>query len=140
VPPERSCRGERADGTACRAPGNLVDPETGFCPSHDPKKREKVLEAARKGGKATARKLKRKGLDPDELPPLDSPQAAERWLEEIGRAVSTGRLGHHEATAAVRAVREWLRAHSEGEVAEEVEELRKLVEDVKAKRGLEVVP
>lgn len=136
--PPRTCDGTKPDGSPCGAPSNLVDPDSGFCPSHDPDNRERVQEAARKGGEATARKLKREGLQEDALPKLDSPQAAERLLEVVARAVTTGTLGHNAAKAVARLVREWLRAREAGEVEDRVTELeRKLAA---ARRGeLEIV-
>lgn len=130
---EPRCQAKKADGTPCLAPSSLVDPVSGFCASHDPAKRDRILAAARRGGEANRRKLQAPGLGPDELPPLESPQAAERWLEILGKAVATGRLGHHEATAIVRAVREFLRAHEAGSMADKVEELQAKVR--KLKRG-----
>jgi hypothetical protein len=100
-----------------------VSPETGFCPAHAPGGRERLLKAARKGGEATARKLARQGLGDEELPPLGSPQAAELWLEVVGRAVASGRLGHHEGRTITGAVREWLKARDVGEHADRLEEL-----------------
>lgn len=123
MPPDRTCRGEKRDGSPCRAPSNMVDPETGYCPAHDPGARERLREAARKGGEATAKKLQREGLQEEELPPLDSPQAAARWLEVVARAVATGRLGHHEGRTVVRAVREFLRAHDAGRLSERLDNL-----------------
>lgn len=129
--PERRCSETTADGSSCGAPSNLVDPETGLCPSHDPENRERIREAARKGAEAKNRKDRIPGLDDDELPPLDSPQAAAKWCEVAGRAVATGRLGHHEAKAVVRAVREFLRSYSDGEIADRVEELQEKVARLK---------
>lgn len=123
MPPERSCREEREDGTPCEAPSNFVDPETGFCPAHGPGASERLSEAARKGGRTTARKRRREKLDPDELPPLESPQAAERWCDIVGRAVVTGRLTHNQGKAALRAVREWRESHETGAVTDRLEEL-----------------
>jgi len=100
-----------------------VDPETGLCPSHDPERRQAVLEAARKGGEATRRKLSRRGLEEGELPELRTPQDVARALEVVAGAVATGRLGHHEATAATRALRAWLDAHDAGHVSERLEAL-----------------
>lgn len=129
--PRDTCRGTKADGSPCGSPVVKGD---GYCPAHGPDGSERMAEIGRRGAEATARKLKRPGLDPEALPALRSPQTAEKWLEEIGRAVATGTLGHHEATAAVRAVREWLRAHEAGEVTEEVEELREQLEELVADR------
>ena len=121
--PERTCSAMRDDGSPCGAPSNLVDPETGLCPSHSENARERLREAARKGGEATARKLKGKGLSDDEIPPLRSPQDAERVLEVVIRAVATGRLGHNEGRTIVRGVREFLRAHEKGVEADRIDAL-----------------
>lgn len=138
MPSELRCKATREDGEPCGAPASFVDPETGLCWTHSEEGREKAREAARKGGRAKARKDRRDGLEPGDLPPLDSPQAAERWCEVVGRAVATGRLSHHEGKAVVRAVREFLRSHEAGEYTERVEELEEKVAAIK--RGdLEVV-
>lgn len=123
MPPERTCGATRADGSPCGAPSSFVDPATGLCPAHAEDASERLREAARKGGEATARRLRREGLEEDELPALESPRAAERWLEAVGRAVATGRLGHNEGRTVVRAVREFLRAHEAGEVTERLDAL-----------------
>lgn len=125
MPPDgrRRCKATRKDGSPCGAPPEFVDPETGLCSTHEPGGRERSREAARKGGRATARRLKRSGLEPEELPPLDSPRAAERWLEVTGRAVATGRLGHREGRTIVSAVKEWLGAHDAGRVSERLNAL-----------------
>lgn len=122
MPQERSCKGTNTDGTPCGSPPSFVG-DDGWCPSHRPGNREKLLEAARKGGRAKARKDRRDGLQDDELPPLDSPQTAEKWLEAAGRAVATGRMSHNEGKAVARLIREWLRARDAGEVADRMEEL-----------------
>ena len=56
---------------------------------------------------------RKSGLDPDDLPALDGPRAASQWLEVIGRTVATGKLGHREAQAAVRALLDRLGADAE---------------------------
>lgn len=90
------------------------------------------MERARRGGAAKARKLRRKdGLAPEELPPLDSHADAEHWLEVIGRAAVTGRVGHHEAKAGISAVRQWLRAREKGAVAEKLEDLHDALEEAR---------
>lgn len=121
--PERTCRETTADGRPCRAPSNLVDPETDLCPAHAEDGRERLREAARKGGEATARRLKGKGLSEDEIPPLRRPHDAQRLLEVVIRAVATGRLGHNEGRTIVRGVREFLRAHEKGQVSERLDDL-----------------
>lgn len=118
------CKHEKEDGTRCRAPESLVG-EDGYCPSHrpDPEARERLRQAARKGGRARSRKLAREGLEDADLPPLESPQDAERWLETVARGVALGKLGHHEGKAVARLVREWLRANEAGTAHERLEAL-----------------
>ena len=104
TPPERSCRGRRRDGTPCRAPSNLVDHESGWCPAHDPRRADERREAARRGGAATARKLTRRGLDLSELGSLETVEDCRRACELVYRAVASGQLGHREGSTAVRAI------------------------------------
>ena len=98
-----------------------------------------MSKRGRKGAEATAKRFHAKALDSNDLPPLDSPQAAETWLETIGRAVATGRLAHQDADAVTRAVREWLRAHDAGAVSAQLEALEATVNRLKSGKGLEVV-
>lgn len=119
---EPRCKGVRADGSPCQAPPSFVQ-DNGWCPSHDPDNREKLQEAARKGGEATARRLQEAGLDPEELPPLVDADAAETWCDKVGRAAVTGRIGHNEANAALRAVREWRESHESGAVSDRLNAL-----------------
>lgn len=121
--PKRSCRGTTASGDPCKAPEAMVDPETGLCPSHSEGASERLSEAGRKGAEATARKLKGKALDEGELPPLDSAHAAETWCDTVGRAVVTGRIGHNQGQAALRAVREWRESHDAGRLSDRLEAL-----------------
>lgn len=125
------CKHMYADGTRCGSPENFVDPDSGYCHAHGPGASERMAEHGRKGAEAKNRKDRAPGLDSEDLPPLDSPQAAAKWCEVAGRAVATGRLGHHEAKAVVRAVREFLRSHDAGEIADRVEELRSQVTALK---------
>ena len=132
----RRCAGTRADGTPCQAPENLVDPDTGLCPSHSPGAPERLSEAGRKGAEATRRKhFTPSALDPDDLPPLRDHDSAKLWLERIGRAVATGTLSDRSATAAIRAVSEWLKAHEGALVAEDVQALRDRLEALESELG-----
>ncbi|MFH1833761.1 MAG: hypothetical protein ABH877_01950 [bacterium] len=137
--PELRCKGMKADGKPCEAPERLVDPMTGYCLSHDPARREKLLGHCADGGKAIARRLRAKVLGETDLPPLASPQAAAAWLEIIGRAVATGRLSSRDADAVTRAVREWLKAHEAGDVADQIKALRETVAALKRTKTMEVV-
>jgi hypothetical protein len=84
-----------------------------------------------------------RGLDPGDLPALDTPEAAARWLDVVARAVATGRLGYREGVAIVRALDVFLKAHDHGVVSQEVAELRAALAEWKksgdARSLLEVV-
>lgn len=123
MPSERNCRHVKDDGTGCNAPAAFVDPETSLCWTHSEEGREKVREAARKGGETTARRMRGKALQEGELPPLTNAGAAETWCDIVGRAVVTGRLSHNQAQAALRAVREWRESHDKGKVSDRLEAL-----------------
>ena len=82
-----------------------------------------MSEIGQRGAESRAKKYELDGLDPDELPTLDTPQAAEFWCDVVGRAVVVGRIGHNEAKAALRAVREWRESHESGAVTERLEQL-----------------
>jgi hypothetical protein len=71
---------------------------------------------------------RKSGLDSGDLPTLDGPKTAALWLDRVGRAVATGRLGHREGTAVVRAVEAFLRAHDAGVVTTDIERLRSALE------------
>ena len=118
---ESRCRHIKDDGERCGVTWGLSD--AGLCLHHDPERAEEVMEARRRGGRATARKLHSPGLAPSDLPPLDSPQAASKWLAIVGEAVATGRLGHREGATVVRAVEAFLKSHDAGEVTERLEDL-----------------
>ena len=128
---QHKCQGQKADGTACGALPHLLD-ENSLCPAHRPGARETMAERGRLGGLATKRKAASPGLDPNELPSLQTHQDAQAWLEIIGRAVATGRLSDRQAQAAIRAVSEWVKAEGERATAEVVNELRFEIDRVKA--------
>lgn len=123
------CKRIKADGTRCRVPEHFVDARTGYCHAHGEGASGRMAELGRRGAAVTARKLRGGGLDPGDLPPLDGPRTASLWLDRVGRAVATGRLGHREATAVVRAVEAFLRAHNAGEMAEDIQRLRTALEE-----------
>ncbi len=127
----RRCRGTTKAGKPCQAIRCMVNPVTGYCPAHGPGAFERLSEAGKKGAEATRAKWRGKGLREEELPELRTPEDAEAWLEALARAVSTGRLGHHEARAATGALREWLRAHEAGAVSERVGQLKKQLDELR---------
>lgn len=124
------CTATNKDGEQCQVEGHLVDPETGLCATHaDP---ERFREVQRKGGKAVQESWARKGLDDDELPPLDSYAAAKAWLELVGRAVATGRLKDRDGSVIVRSVQEWTRAHGDELTSQVVSKLKARIEELES--------
>ncbi len=128
------CKGITRSGEPCRAPEHMVD-ESGYCHAHGPGARERMAERGRKGALSLRRKVKGSGLTEDDLGALESYEDAKRWLETIGRAVATGRLGDRAAQAAIRAVSEWVKAEGERLTAQVLDELRDEVERLKAELG-----
>jgi len=115
------CQHVKDDGERCGVTFGLSD--NGFCLHHDPERIEEAQAARKRGGEATAKKLRKSGLDADDLPPLTSHEAAEIWTDRIGRAAATGSLPSSAAQAALRAVREWRESHESGEVSNRLESL-----------------
>ena len=135
----RRCSATNIAGEPCGAPASMVNDE-GLCPAHRPGAKDHLAAIGHKGAEATRKKFhKGKGLDPGELGPLETPQDAARWLEAVGRTVSTGRLTHHQGRTIAATVREWLRAWDSGQVAEDLDKLRQQVAELKGKRKLERV-
>lgn len=90
---------------------------------------EAMSALGKKGGAATKRAWDaERGVDPDELPPLETHEAAEVWLDVVGRAVVTGRLESKRAQACVRAVQTFLDARAERLQADRLRELREKLE------------
>ena len=118
----RKCGGTNAEGAPCGSPIVGAD---GFCAAHRPGGGERMKRLATQGALAS----RKGGLDPDDLPRLDGPQTAALWLDRVGRAVATGKLGHREATAVVRAVEAFLRAHDAGAVTADIQRLRAALEE-----------
>lgn len=118
------CKGVKADGSPCGAPSKLVNPETGYCPSHGPDASEKLSEYGRKGGETTARRHHGKGgLTTDDLPPLVDHEAAEVWIDAIGRAVLTDSTSAARANAGLRAVQTAISNWEQGKVSDRVEKM-----------------
>lgn len=126
----RTCEGMNASGDPCGAPPELVDPETGYCPAHAPEGSERMKQIAARGGKAAAAQG-RDSLHPDDLAELETFEDAKRRLDLISRSVLTGQIREKTANAAIRAVREWVRAEGERAAAEDLEALRDELERVK---------
>ena len=82
----RRCGGTNGDGSPCNSPFVLP---SGFCISHDPDKEHERKAAQQRGGMRTASR-KRKGLNPADLPPLETLEDAQKWSAVIAKAVATG--------------------------------------------------
>lgn len=128
------CKATRTDGKPCKAPQRMLD-ERGLCPAHRPGARKRLQEAGRKGAAASAEVRRRGiGLLPEELPALKSPHDAACWAEIVGRAVAERRLTHSEGRAISTLLREFLKAHAEGKVADQVERLSQMVSELKGEK------
>ncbi len=115
------CPGPNVDGGPCRAPAELLLP-SGYCFAHDPAVADQRTAARRNGGQTTRLK-NRRGLDPEDLGALTTLEDAERWAARIALAAATGQLSSAQANSAMRAVREFRAAHSEGKVMERIKAL-----------------
>lgn len=123
---DRRCSGTNQQGEACGAPPAIVDPETGFCPAHGPGGSAEMSRRGTLGGWASTAKNRSPGLDPDDLPPLDSHEAAKIWCERVGRAVATGRLGPSEGNTIIKAVKAWIDSEEHRAAAEALEQLERV--------------
>lgn len=124
---ELQCRGTTQHGQPCGVRPELVDEETGYCPAHDPDRKEERREIASMGGRATA--AKRRGeLTADELPELNEPADAERWLELIGRALVTDRISQRRADTLRKILKVWIKAHDKGRLADRFDRMVEALE------------
>lgn len=117
------CQGEKADGSQCGAPPSMVDEETGYCPQHDPAREEWRREKASRAGKASVKARRDKEFSLDELPELDGPQAAEKWMEIIIKAMIDGRLSQNKMDLARKGLKVWLKAHDKGQLEDRFDRL-----------------
>lgn len=127
------CIGLKADGSRCGSTFGL-SPE-GLCYNHDPDRgTERSVarrRAAKLGGQAKARKYTAPTpFDQDLLPPLDSLDAAQKWLEVVGRARAQGLLTHSDVSAYARLVSEWVKTQGARFVNEEVQRLQARLREI----------
>lgn len=116
----RSCKGTKADGSPCGAPGRLVDPETGFCDAHDPDKRDELRERGRRGGYVSTSPRKA----PLDLPPLVDLESAQVWAERSARALAIGHISASKANSINRLLKSWMSAHENAEAEQAIQEAR----------------
>lgn len=121
---QEKCGYPKDDGSRCQSSiGLCEEPGCGKCFAHCEHRAEERREAQQKGAASTNAKKRGSGLAPHELPPLESYEAAEEWLDTVGRAVGTGRLSAAEGNAIRGCVRDWVAAHEAGEVTDRVHRL-----------------
>ena len=105
------CRATNAGGEPCGAPERLVDADR-LCAAHRPGGDALMRTMAVKGGLATARKHRSEGFGREEIVDLVSLEDAKLALDQVRVAVLTRKITHAEATAATRAVSEWVKTES----------------------------
>ena len=105
------CRGTNAEGQPCGAPERLVGAD-GLCEAHQEGGETRMREMASKGGVATARKHRSDGFSEEDLAEITSLEDAKLALDQIRVAVLTRQITHAEATAASRAISEWVKTES----------------------------
>lgn len=121
---QEQCGHEKDDGTLCQSSIGLCEEDgCGKCFAHDPHREEARRQAQKKGAASTNAQKRGNGLAPHELPPLESHEAAETWLDTVGRAVGSGRISASEGNAIRGCVRDWVAAREAGEVSERLHRL-----------------
>jgi hypothetical protein len=128
------CAGITASGGSCGSPTEMLrtDPETGesWCFAHDPEKEQERRLATTRGGLTTKLRSQR-GLDPDDLGPLETPLDARRWSAVIASAAACGRITPAQANAASRAVDGFLKARDQHIKETELADLKRDLERLK---------
>jgi hypothetical protein len=125
---ERRCQGITNEGEPCRAPSEMIMAD-GYCLRHspDPAKKEFARSASYRGGARTAAR-NRRGISPDELGALKSPEDVQRWAEVSARATASGQLPASTAQAIRSLLAQWLSAYNAGEAMGEVMRRLELLE------------
>lgn len=119
------CGGTNSKGQPCGAPSDFVDEATGFCPAHDPERKEHMQQVASRGGKAVAQKHKRPPLEDRDPPPApESIQDAKEFLSWTARNLALGVISDKEARALGYVLRSFVDSVERADVQEELEELR----------------
>lgn len=105
IMPEPKCQGQKADGSPCGAPSELVDPDTGYCPAHDPEKgSETMAERGRKGGSRSPYEERL-----DKLPEITCAANVLEILNRAIRATAQGTISEKRANSIARLCRAWAR-------------------------------
>lgn len=118
-----TCTAIKADGERCQVEFGLK--EDGKCLYHSAYTADTLREGQRAGGRATAEKHRRTGLEESELPQLVTHADAKARLDLISRAVATGRLDKGDAASAINGVKVWLVAMADEVSAKVVNDLER---------------
>ena len=119
----RRCPGMKADGSPCRVPSEMLL-ASGWCLLHDPARgADRTGNATLGGVKAGAKR--RKGLDPDALGKLETPEDAMRISARLTIAAATGELAAPQVNAALSAVKEWRKAYEADVLDKRLDELER---------------
>lgn len=116
------CGVEKDDGERCAVTFGLCECH-GQCFSHAPCRTEERQDARERGGRAAALKARGSGVLMDELPPLETHEAAEAWCDTIGRAGAAELISSAAANAGIRAVKEWRECRGSGQVSDRLKRL-----------------
>lgn len=127
APPSR-CQHTGEDGVPCAAPPQFIQPN-GWCWIHSPDPEHKAgREQARKLAGARSAARLRKGINPANLGPLNTPEDAERWCVVAGLAVATGQITPAAGATIRSLVGQFLQAQEAGAVRKQLQELAARVE------------
>ena len=109
----RRCPGTNLDGTPCATSSELLIPDedgVSWCFAHHPRKAMERKAAGVLGGRRSA-VGRRRGLDPDRIGKLATPEDALRITAMLTVASATGELAAPQVNAALSAVKAWLAAY-----------------------------
>ena len=95
---------------------------SGYCFAHDPHRALDRKTASTLGGVRTGARM-RKGLDPDQLGKLETPEDAKRISARLTVAAATGELPAPQVNAALAALKQWLAAFEADVLDKRLDEL-----------------
>lgn len=137
---DQQCAYVKEGGARCRVDFG-VNPDTGFCWSHDPARRKKAQRARRLGAQKTAEKRRRASpIDPNDVPAAPrTVEAAADMAAWAARAMLLGEITRHEARDLASILRAVLDALKASDVSSQIEELQAKVERLNSEPDLEAV-
>lgn len=121
---EQRCKALNRDGDPCAS--ILVD-EHGLCAAHREGGAERLRDAARAGGEATAAKFAAERLTAADLREINTIDDAMAAQIDIRNWVALGRLTHHAGNAMTKAVEVWMKLNAIGADHSSVARLQKTV-------------